>query len=135
MKTTIKNSAFLGIVLMAALSISSVTRANDEKKDTNAPKIEFKYVGKVENQPLFQLSVNNADGDEYTIRFRDNFGYVFYSTSAKSNFNQRFIVNTDEMNGNTVVVEVVSKKTKKTQTFTIDRRQSFVDETVVAKID
>jgi hypothetical protein len=39
------------------------------------------------------------------------------------------------MNGNTVVVEVKSKKTKKTQTFTIGTRQTFVDETVVAKLD
>ena len=101
MKTTMRNSAFLGIVLFAALSVSSVVKANDSKDSANT-KIEFKYVGKVENQPLFQLSLNNPESDEYTI---------------------------------TVVVEVVSKKTKKTQTFTIDRRQSFVDETVVAKVD
>jgi len=81
------------------------------------------------------LSLNNPDADEYTIRFRDNYGYVFYSTNAKGNFTQRYVVNIDEMNGNTVVVEVVSKKTKKSQTFTIDRHQTFVDETVVAKLD
>ena len=76
MKTTMRNSAFLGIVLFAALSVSSVVKANDSKDSANT-KIEFKYVGKVENQPLFQLSLNNPESDEYTIRFRDNYGYVF----------------------------------------------------------
>lgn len=134
MKTTMRNSAILGIVLFAAMSFSSVVRAN-ETKDSVASKIEFKYIGKVENQQLFQLSLNNPESDEYTIRFRDNYGYVFYSANAKNNFTQRYAVNIDEMNGNTVVVEVVSKKTKKTQTFTIDKRTTFVDETVVAKVD
>jgi hypothetical protein len=134
MKTTIRNSAFLGMMLLAAVSFSSVTKAN-EVKDSVPAAIELKYIGKVENQPLFQLSLNSVNADEYTIRFRDNYGYVFYSANAKNNFTQRYVVNIDEMNGNTVVVEVTSKKTKKTKTFTIDRRQTFVDETVVAKVD
>jgi len=134
MKTTIRNSAFLGMMLLAAVSFSSVAKAN-EVKDSIPAAIELKYIGKVENQPLFQLSLNSANADEYTIRFRDNYGYVFYSANAKNSFTQRYVVNIDEMNGNTVVVEVTSKKTKKTKTFTIDRRQTFVDETVVAKVD
>ena len=134
MKTTIRNSAFLGMMLLAAVSFSSVAKAN-EVKDSIPAAIELKYIGKVENQPLFQLSLNSVNADEYTIRFRDNYGYVFYSANAKNNFTKRYVVNIDEMNGNTVVVEVTSKKTKKTKTFTIDRRQTFVDETVVAKVD
>jgi hypothetical protein len=134
MKTTMKNSAFLGIVLFAALSFTSVAKAN-ESKDSVASKIELKYIGKVENQPLFLLSFNSAEADEYTVRFRDNYGYVFYTGNAKNGSTQRYVVNIDEMNGNTVVVEVKSKKTKKTQTFTIGTRQTFVDETVVAKLD
>ena len=76
MKTTIKNSAFLGVVLFAALSFSSIAKAN-ESNDSVKTKIEFKYIGKLESQPLFQLSLNNPEADEYTIRFRDNYGYVF----------------------------------------------------------
>ena len=129
-----KNSAFLGIVLIAALTFGSVAKAN-ESKDTVASKIELKYLGKVQNQPLFLLSLNSPEADEFTVRFRDNYGYVFYTGNAKSGSTQRYQVNIDEMNGNTVVVEVISKKTKKAQTFTIGTRQTFVDETVVAKLD
>ena len=134
MKTTIKNSAFLGILLFAATSFSTATKAN-ESRDSVTSKIEFKYVGKIENKPAFLLTLNNPESEQYTIRFRDNFGYVFYTATTNNNFSQRYVVNIDEMNGNTVVVEVVSKKTKKSQTFTIDHREAFVDEMVVAKLD
>jgi hypothetical protein len=134
MKTTMRNSAFMSIALVAALALSSVTRAN-ESNAVDSPKVEFKYIGKVQNQPLFLLNLKNQEGDEYTIRFRDKSGYTFYSNVVKGNFNQRYVVNIDEMEGNTVLVEVYSRKTKKAETFTIKRNQTFLDETVVAKLD
>jgi hypothetical protein len=124
----------MSIALVAALALSSLTRAN-QGKGADSPKVEFKYIGKVQNQPLFLLNLNNDEGDVYTIRFRDKFGYTFYSNVVKGNFNQKYVVNIDEMEGNDVLVEIYSKKTKKSETFTIKRNQTFLDETVVAKID
>ena len=135
MKTTIRNSAFLSIALFATLFVATVAKANDDQKEKNVTAVELRYIGKVENRPLFQLSLNSAQPEEYTIRFRDNYGYVFYSTVVKSNYSQRYIVNIDEMEGNTVVVEVTSRKTRKSETFTIQKNQKLVDETVVARID
>ena len=134
MKTTFKHSAFL-LALFAALSFATVTKANDEKSQDGRPAVEFKYVGKMENQPVFQLKLNSAQLDEYTVRFRDNYGYVFYSAVAKNNTSQRYVLNIDDLEGNTIVVEVTSKKTKKSETFTIQRNQRLIDETVVAKVD
>ncbi len=134
MKTTFKHSAFV-MALFAALSFASVTKANDGKTQDGTTPVEFKYVGKVENQPVFQLKLNSAELDEYVVRFRDNYGYVFYSAVAKNNTSQRFVVNVDELEGNTIVVEVTSKKTKKSETFTIQRNQRMIDETIVAKVD
>jgi len=134
MKTTFKHSAFV-MALFAALSFASVTKANDEKSQDGKTAVEFKYVGKVENQPVFQLKLNSPELDEYVVKFRDNYGYVFYSAVAKNNTSQRFVVNVDELEGNTIVVEVTSKKTKKSETFTIQRNQRMIDETIVAKVD
>jgi hypothetical protein len=133
MKTTIRNSAFMGIALIALLSIATITKANDEnKQDKSGPKIELKYLGKKDNQSLFQLQMNIQKGDEYIIRFRDNQGYVLYSTVVKSDVNQKYAIDTDEIDG-TVTVEIRSVKTNKTETFTIKRNQTVLDETVVAK--
>ena len=134
MKTTFKHSAFV-MALFAALSFASITKANDEKTQDGKTSVEFKYVGKVENQPVFQLRLSSPQLDEYVVKFRDNYGYVFYSAVAKNNTSQRYVVNVDELEGNTIVVEVMSKKTKKSETFTIQRNQRVIDETVVAKID
>ena len=134
MKNTFKHSAFL-MALFAALSFASVTKANDEKTQDGKTAVEFKYIGKVENQPVFQLKLNSPQLDEYVVKFRDNYGYVFYSAVAKNNTSQKFIVNVDELEGNTIVVEVTSKKTRKSETFTIQRNQRMIDETIVAKVD
>jgi len=135
MKTTIRNSAFLAIALFASLTMSTVTKANDEKKDKSVTAVEFKYIGKIQNQPLFQLKVNGSEKDEFTISFRDNFGTVLYSTVVSNNFSQKYALNPEEVGDETITVEVRSKKTKKTETFSIKRNQTLVDETVVAKIN
>ena len=135
MKTTFRNSGFMGIALFALLSIAAVTRANDEKKqDKSASKVEMKYLGTREHQSLFQLQINIQKGEEYIVKFRDNEGYVLYSTLVKSNLDQRYAIDTEQIN-NTVTVEVRSTKSKKAETFTIKRNHTTLDETVVAKVD
>ena len=135
MKTTFRNSGFMGIALFALLSIATITKANDEKKqDKSASKIEMKYLGKREHQSLFQLQINIQKGEEYIVKFRDNEGYVLYSTLVKSNLDQKYAIDTEQVN-NTVTVEVRSTKSKKAETFTIKRNHTTLDETVVAKVD
>jgi hydrogenase maturation factor HypE len=133
MKTTIRNSAFLGFALFALLSIATVSRANDEKKTKDGDTIEFKYVGKKENQSIFQLQMNIQKGEEYLIRFRDHQGYVLYTDVVKNDFTQKYAIDTEEVD-NTVTVEIKSLKTKKSEIFTIRRNQTLLDETVVAKV-
>ena len=132
MKTTIKNSAFLSIALFAFLSIATVANANEGQKEKSQTAIEFKYLGKRDHQSLFQLQLNVQQGEEFIVRFRDKEGYVLYSTVVKNDFNQKYAIDTEEIN-NTVTVEVRSTKTKKVETFTITRNQTLLDETVVAK--
>ena len=135
MKTTFRNSGFMGIALFALLSIATVTKANDEKKqDKSASKVEMKYLGTREHQSLFQLQINVQKGEEYIVKFRDNEGYVLYSTLVKSNLDQKYAIDTEQVD-NTVTVEVRSTKSKKTETFTIKRNHTTLDETVVAKVD
>lgn len=125
----------MGIALSALMSLATVTKANDEtKQDKSGSKIEFKYLGTRNHQSLFQLQINIPQGEEYIIYFRDNQGYVLYSTVLKDNVIQKYAIDTEEVDG-TVTVEVRSRKTKKSETFTIKRSQTLLDETVVARID
>ena len=135
MKTGIRNYKTMSIALLVALSLSTFTMANDENKNKGVPPIEFKYVGKIEGQPVFQLNLNNSEGEDFVISFRDNLGNVLYSNNVKSNFSQNFMINSEEVGDDILTVEVRSKKTRKTEVYTIKRNQTIVDETVVAKIN
>ena len=136
MKTTISTYRSMIATLVLALAVSSAAMANDENKKGSAlPGVEFKYVGKVGNNPAFVLNLTNENQEEYIIRFRDAQGTVLYMNSVKSNLTQRFIIDTEQVESNTLFVEVTSRKSKKREVFTIKRNQTVVDETVVAKND
>ena len=138
MKRVMKNYSTMAIALIVAFTLNSVAAlANDEvkKNDKNIPGLEFRYIGNKENQPVFLLSLANAEEDEYTISFRDKNGNVLYSDRLKgANITKRFLLNTDEIGTNELSVEIRSKKNNQVQLYKIGTSQSLVTETVVNKI-
>jgi hypothetical protein len=135
MKSTIKN---LGMTLIAVvaltLAFANTTLANGEK-NPNTSSIELKFIGKYENQPVFQLNLNNAQEDEFTITFRDDYGNVLYSAKVKgSNISKKFMLNTEEIGDNALSVEVKAKKNDKSEVYQINRVSNLIEETTVNKI-
>jgi len=135
MKSTIKN---LGMTLIAVvaltLAFANTTLANGEK-NPNTSSIELKFIGKYENQPVFQLNLNNAQEDEFTITFRDDYGNVLYAAKVKgSNISKKFMLNTEEIGDNALSVEVKAKKNDKSDVYQINRVSNLVEETTVNKI-
>jgi|SRR5687767_244349 hypothetical protein len=128
-----KKSGIIAIALLAlTLGLSTVTLANDEG-GKNAT--ELKFIGNLENQPVFQLSLNNAEEDEYSITFRDETGNVLYADKVKgANITKKFLLKAEEIGDATLNVVVKSKKTGKTEVYSINRSHSYVEETVVNKV-
>jgi len=129
-----RNFGIMAIALLAmSLSFSTVTLANDEEGRNNVT--ELRFIGNLENQPVFQLSLNGAEEDEYTITFRDEIGNVLYSDKVKgSNITKKFMLKAEEIGDANVSVVVRSKKTGKTEVYNINRSHSYVEETVVNKL-
>ncbi len=71
MKKAMRN--YYGLMMFALIALtlgfSTTTRANDEGKTKNIT--DLKFIGNMENQPVFQLSLNNTEDDEFTVTFRD----------------------------------------------------------------
>lgn len=135
MKIKMRN---FGMMLMAVvaltLAFSTTTLANGEKNPKNST-IELKFIGHYENQPVFLLNLNNAEEDEFSITFRDDYGNVLYSGKVKgSNISKKFMLNTEEIGDNVLNVEVKAKKNDKAEIYQINRNRSYVDETVVNKV-
>jgi len=131
-----KNYKTLAIALFAALTVVSTSSAMANNGDVKVKSgIDLKFIGNVENQPVFQLNVNNTEEDEYVVTFRDEQNNVLYSGKLKGiNITKNFQLSTEEVGDNTMSVEVRSRKTSKSEVYKINRTQSFTEEIVVNKI-
>jgi hypothetical protein len=131
-----KNYKTIAVALFAALSIASTTTvmATEGTKTTKSG-IELKFIGNNENQPVFQLNVNNTEDDEYIVTFRDEQNNVLYAGKLKGiNISKNFQLNTEESGDNAMNVEVRSKKTNKSEVYKINRTHSYTEEIVVNKL-
>lgn len=133
MKTESRNYGKLAIVALAFIvAFSAPALANDGDKGQNAT--ELKFIGNVENQPVFELNLANKVEDEYTVTFRDEFGNVLYSDRFKgTGINKKFLLKTEDF-GDAVLNVIVRSKKSATQVYTINRNHSYVAETSISKV-
>jgi hypothetical protein len=136
MKTTIKNSRnilFASFMLLGSVSAFANNDKNNNDKTKDTAPVEFRFVGSVQQQPVYQLDINHAD--EYYISFSDGFGTILYSGTIKSGTSsQRFMINAEEVGDEALTVTISSKKSNVSQVYTIKRSQSLVEENVIKRI-
>lgn len=132
MKTNYRNMVIAVLALMVAFTTPAL--AHDGDKETPAA-TEFRFIGNVEKQPVFELNLINSD-DEYTVTFRDQNGNILYNDKYKgaAGLSKKFILKTEDFGEVAVKVVVRSKKTGTSDVYTINRTQSDVEETVINKI-
>lgn len=128
---TVKN--YVTIALFAAFSFVSIAAlANDEKKDS--PVVEFKYVGLVKDQPLFQLDLSSLNETDFYISIKDQRGELLYSEKVKTkNLTRNFRLDTENLDDAVLKVEVKSGNNKP-EVFTINRNTRYFEETSVSKL-
>jgi hypothetical protein len=133
MKKAMRN---LGIALIAlTLGFSTVALANDGDKDKNTHNTELKFIGNLENQPVFQLDLSNTEDDEITVTFRDEAGNVIYANTFKgASISKKFLLKSEEFGDSALNVSVRSKKNNSTEVFSINRNHTYVEETTVNKL-
>ena len=118
--------------LFFVLSLNLTASATDEKKPSS---IEVKMISAVDEAPVFQLDLNNKEVEEFYVTIKDNFGNTLYADKVKgSNISRKFKLNSDGMIDETIRIEVKSKKTNKSEVYTINRSSKYVSETVVNKL-
>ena len=134
MITDSKNYGKLAIVALAlTLAFTTPTMANDGEKGDH--KTELKFIGNMENQPVFELNLANKVEDEYTVIFRDQNGNVLYSDKFKgTGLTKKFLLKSDEFGDEVLNVIVKSKLGNTTEVYTINRSHSYVEETQVNKV-
>jgi hypothetical protein len=137
MKQTFKTSKMITIGLFT-FCIMGLTNATFAGIKTDNP-VELKFIGKIKNQPVFQLNLNNDEADVYYINIKDANYNVLYSEKIKGeNLSRKYQLDIDESELSTagfgVRVEVTSAKTHKTEVYKISSQTSVTENIVVAKL-
>ncbi len=137
MKTKMNAAKMVTVALLALCTIGTSTTALAEKTP-NEP-IELKYMGKTQNQPVFQLNLNNPENSEYFISIKDENGNVLYSEKVKGENvtrNYRFDINEFDLSSNDfgITVQVTTAKTHKTEEFHVKSTAHVVENFEVAKL-
>jgi hypothetical protein len=131
MKTKIRNYGTIALFIVFSL-VTTVIRANGEKKAP--PAAELKYIGILKNQPVFQLDLNSAKEEDFTIAIKDQFGQVLYSEKVKAKtYTRKFQLDTENLDDAILRVEVKSGKNKP-EVFKINRNTRFYEETSISKL-
>jgi hypothetical protein len=137
MKQTIKSARkiTMGIFAICLMGVYSPTFATPLR---NNP-AELTYIGKQNDQPVFQLKINSPEAETYFINVKDANNNVLYSeklNGANITRNYRLDVNDYELNSPDfgVTVEVISAKTHKKEVYKISNETKVTSDIVVAKL-
>jgi len=130
MKNVTRNLSIVALLFAFTLA-TTATFANTNTENPGTSTIELKFIGKHENQPVFELSLANKDADEFSIVIRDEYGSLLYSGKVKgTNITRKFMLN-EEIGDTNLYVEVKSKKNNKAETYKISKSYSYKDEPVI----
>jgi hypothetical protein len=137
MKTELRNFSKLAIVALAlTLAFTTTALANGGGKEKPAT-TEFKFIGNIENQPVFELNLISVE-DEYTVTFRDDAGNILYSAAFKGavGLTKKFLLKSSDISDvdENLTVIIKSKKTGAYEAYTINRKHTFLEETVISKV-
>ncbi len=137
MKTKLNAAKMIAVALLAACTFGSVNTTL-AATNPNEP-IELKYMGKTENQPVFQLNLNNTAESEYYISIKDESGKVLYSEKVKGeNITRNYRIDIDEFDLTSpdfgITVQVTTAKTHKTEVFHVKSTAHVVENYEVAKL-
>ena len=126
MKKVMNRAGMIAMALMVTFTMASTQKIVAAIKTENP--VEFKYVGKVDNQPIFLLKLNNAEAGEYFITLTDETGRVIYDEKvAGKHISRKYLLNLDEIDASEIRFQIRNKKDSSITSFTVKRNVSFTD--------
>lgn len=128
-----KTKNYVTIALFMAFSfIATVVSAHDGAE--RIPGTELKYLGIINDQPVFQLNLSSDKEEYFVISVKDQFGETLYTEKVKTKtFTRNFRLDTENLEDAILRVEVRSGN-KKPEVFTINRNTRFYEETSINKL-
>lgn len=135
MKSILKNTLTATLLVLTASFTAFATPNNEGIADKVTP-IEFKFVGIVNEQAVFELKVAATEAEsDYVVSVGDQTGTSYYRENIKSNqlFTKKFIFSED-INDNALYVTVTCRNSNKSVVYKVENKYNYTQETVVSEV-
>ena len=136
MKKVMSKNKTIIVALMAIISttFSNPLSAMDRKSDP--PAVEVRYLGFVHKNPVFEITTNNVEADNFFITIRDEAGTVLFSEKLSGKkLSRKYRIDTEEeITEGGLRFEVRSVKSKKTEVYIAGISENITREMAVTKI-
>jgi hypothetical protein len=130
----VKNSfysvAFVALSLLTVLPSAAHAGVNPKN-----PPAEIKYVGSLDERPVFQIRLDNPGGEDLYLTLNDENGNLIYSDIVKGEKYTKNIL-LENLDGIDLKVNLIlrNKKSYQTQTFQINSNAKVVEDVQVTKV-
>lgn len=134
-KVMSKNKTIIfGLMAIISTSFSNPVSAMDKKSDP--PGVEIRYLGFVNKNPVFEITTNNVQADNFFITILDEAGMVLFSEKLSGkNLSRKYRIDTEEeIADGGLRFEVRSVNSKKTEVYIAGVSENITREMAVTKI-
>ena len=136
MKKIFNNGRLIAIAFFTVFTAASVPAALANDSSSKDLPVELKFIGSINNQTIFQLKITgNTLQDDYTLIIRNETGNSIYRENIKAgSFSKKFLFDTEELGDETLLFEVICRKTNKSAVYRINRQYHYSEEVLVSKL-
>ena len=127
-----KAAAFVIVITMATAAKAQLTPVSSTISEVPI-KAAVTYVATGNESLFFDVKVNNAEGEKFTIVVKDdNSTTLFRGTYYDKNFKKRFVL--PKTDSNKLTFQIRSESDSKSETFEVNTKTRVVEEVVVTKV-
>jgi len=132
-KTIRKTFLNFGLICMTLFGlVPSVVKAQDKGQPDS---VAIKYIGTLDDLPLFQIEFDNKEGIVYRVSIADETGEVLYTEKfSDKKFSKKFKLESPQLNQSRLTFTVTSEKEKHTQVFVVNSNYRTVPDYQITKL-
>ncbi|MBI3138978.1 MAG: hypothetical protein HYZ15_10365 [Sphingobacteriales bacterium] len=135
MKKIFMNNRLIAIAFMTVFTAAFAPAAVATEHNPALP-AEVKYVGKIQNNPVFELTVTGTGVQEdYVINVRDEHGNILHTENIKAeSFTKKFMLALEELGDYSIQFQITGRKSKRTAVYSVNNNNHNVEEVRVSKL-
>ena len=129
----IKTTVVVFMLTVAAGANAQVTPASITDGNGGSGKVVVTHVASGTESLFFDVKVDNAEGEKFTVIVKDDLGTTLYrSTFNNKDFKKRFVL--PKTDASKLTFHIKSESGIKSETFNINTNTRVVEEVVVTKV-